>query len=371
MGSCCANTKPPPTPTPTPAIVETPIAFPFPVVELVVDGVRYPSAEDGFCWPTGQDGDVIITLCASLALHWDLDERIPIPSGVNPVIEIDFPDAPTSLFANFYGDPRERSDSDQVDVLVQADFTLDVSTYTKDDVYLRLSGEWPDGQVGYLFRLQPIPSDEPLTAVCFATEAEPLPLEYKVLNDSTPTGFDGRNNGSCRFNKPISSISVGLNNGPQGSFHTETFHFAEPLVEVSFPLKEWSESISTAELLAPGPYTRTMVAESEDGEQWIITDHVSSALDEITVIPSDETTPMPAREWEIEDVSIDGSMVTVTIRVHATADYTVVIDGVEADEQRLDLPLIDHIFNNVASGTHELTVSDIMGHTDGQVVLVP
>ena len=204
-----------------------------------------------------------------------------------------------------------------------------------------------------------------------ATKAAPLPLEYQVLNDPTPTGFDGRNNGFCTFNKPVARIIVGLNNGPQGSFHTETFHFAKPLLEVTFPLKEWYESVKTLELLEPGPYARTMMAETADGDQWAITDHVSAALDEVTVIPSVEPTPMPPREWDIEDVRVAGSTVTVTVRVYGTADYTVLIDGIASDETQLSLPLIQHIFKNVASGTHELTVSDVIGHVDGQVVEVP
>ena len=359
------------TPTPTGVIEETPISFPFPVVELVVGDMRYPATQGGYCWPDAMDGDVIVTLCADMALDWQLDERTPIPVGVQPVIEIDYSDPAISLFANFYRDPQIRSEVDLFDIIVEEDRTLDLSAYLTEDVYLRISGQWPQGSADFLFRIQPIPSGAALTAECGATEAEPLPLEYQVLNDPTPTGFDGRNHGSCTFNKPVARIIVGLNNGPQGSFHTQTFHFAEPLLEVSFPLKEWGQSVKTLELLPPGPYTRTMVAETADGEQWDITDNVSAALDEVTVILSEEPTPMPPREWDIEDVSVDGSTVTVTVRVYATADYTVLIDGIASDETQLSLPLIQHIFKNVASGTHELTVSDVVGHVEGQVIEVP
>jgi hypothetical protein len=366
------------TPTPTPAGGDNgdngdngEDSFPFPVVELIVDGVRYPSAQGGYCWPDSRDGDVIMTLCAAMALDWELDERVPFPIGEDPMIEIDFSESPDSLYANFYRDPQIRSEVDQRDITAEVDRVLDLSGYVVDDIYLRVSGNWPTGQADFLFRLRPIPSGEALTAVCSATEAAPLPLEYQVLNDPAPTGFDGRNNGSCTFNKPIAGIAVGLNNGPQGSFHTETFRFAEPLLEVSFPLKEWDESVSTAELLAPGPYTRTMIAETVDGEQWVITDHITAALDEVTVIASDKPTPMPTREWDIEDVSVDGSTVTVSVRVYSTANYTVVIDGIESDETVLAPPLMHHVFKNVASGAHELSISDIIGHADGRMVQVP
>ncbi len=280
-------------PTPTPPAT-APESFPFPVVELIVGDARYPSKQGGYCWPDSRMDDTVAShICASMGLDWELDERVPVPTDVNPVVKIDFSDPTISLFANFYRDPQIRSDVDLVDISAEEDRVLDLSTYAKDDIYLRISGNWPQGQADYLFRLQPIPSGEALTGECSATEAVPLPLEYKVLNDPTPTGFDGGNSGSCTFSRPITSIVVMPNNGPGGSFHAETFHFAEPLHEVHFPLTEWGESEKTLELLAPGPYVRSMVAESLDGEQWVITDHVSAALDEVTVIASDEPTPRP------------------------------------------------------------------------------
>ncbi|MCH9032970.1 MAG: hypothetical protein IID42_00520, partial [Planctomycetes bacterium] len=100
------------TPTPTGVIEETPISFPFPVVELVVGDMRYPATQGGYCWPDAMDGDVIVTLCADMALDWQLDERTPIPVGVKPVIEIDYSDPAISLFANFYRDPQIRSEVD-------------------------------------------------------------------------------------------------------------------------------------------------------------------------------------------------------------------------------------------------------------------
>ena len=360
----------PPTPEPT---ATAPESFPFPVVELIVGDASYPATQGDYCWPDSRMDDTIVSICATLALDWELDERVPVPGDVNPVVEIDFSDPTISLFAYFYRDPQIRSDVDLVDISAKEDRALDLSAYANDDIYLRISGNWPQGQAAYLFRLQPIPSGEALTGECFATEAEPLPLEYKILNDPTPTGFDGRNSGFCTFSRPITSILVMLNNGPGGSFHAETFHFAEPLHEVHFPLTEWGESEKTLELLAPGPYVRSMVAESLDGEQWVITDHVSAALDEVTVIASDEPTPSPllARAWDIEDVSVDGSTITVTLRVYAGTGVSVVVDGIEPDEVIAEIPLIRHIFKNVASGTHELSVSDVVGHTDGQAVQVP
>ena len=368
----------PATPTST-AIVPTriiptgtaPESFPFPVVELSVGDVRYPAIQGSYCWPDSRVGDTVVAICADMALDWEIDQRVPVPADVNPVIKIDFPDPAISIFANFYRDPEIRSEVDTVDISAGEDRVLDLSGYVKGDIYLRISGNWPQGQADYLFRLQPIPSGGVLSGQCFVTEAEPLPLEYRVLNDPTPTGFDGRNNGSCTFSRPITNILVMLNNGPGGSFHSETFHFAEPLHELQFPLKDWSESVKTLELLAPGSYVRTMVAESVDGEQWVITDHVSAALGEVMVVESGEPTPMPVREWEIERVSVNGSTITVTLRVYAGIDVSVVVDGFGPDEIVAEFPLIRHVFNNVESGTHELSVSDVVGHIDGQAVTVP
>ena len=145
-----------PTAPPTATAPET---FPFPVVELIVGDVRYAATQGDYCWPYSRMDDISVSICADMALDWKLDERVPVPTDVNPVVEIDFSDTAISLFANFYRDPQIRSEVDLVDISAKEDRVLDLSAYVNDDIYLRISGNWPRGQADYLFRLQPIPSE--------------------------------------------------------------------------------------------------------------------------------------------------------------------------------------------------------------------
>ena len=151
-----------PTAPPTTTAPET---FPFPVVELIVGDFRYAATQGDYCWSDSRMDDTVVSICAAIPAipsDWELDERVPVPRDVNPVVEIDFSDPTISLFANFYRDPQIGS-VDLVDISAKEDRVLDLSAYAKDDIYLRISGNWPQGQAAYLFRLQPIPSGEALT----------------------------------------------------------------------------------------------------------------------------------------------------------------------------------------------------------------
>ena len=148
---------------------------------------------------------------------------------------------------------------------------------------MRISGRWLDRHADYEFRFVLVPGGDGLTAECFHTEAEPLPLTYDVLNEPTPSGFDGRNSAGCRFSKPVSKVSVLLSND-DGSRHGETFFIEPPSVELSFPLPDGLVSEKTLELLAPGEYRRQMVAVAEDGDTRDVTANVRAALDTVTVV---------------------------------------------------------------------------------------
>ncbi len=47
-----------------------------------------------------------------------------------------------------------------MDISVEEDRFMDLPMYGKDDIYLHISGNWPQSQAGYLFRFQPIPSGD-------------------------------------------------------------------------------------------------------------------------------------------------------------------------------------------------------------------
>ena len=113
-------------------------------------------------------------------------------------------------------------------------------------------------------------TDEPfeLEAPCIMTRAAQLPIEFE-FQGTVPTGFDGINRATCRFTKPIETVTVTLS-GPAS--HTEVFTLGGPSAEVSFPLPEGTLSISTLEIVPPGKYGREMILTSVDGETLVISD---------------------------------------------------------------------------------------------------
>ena len=363
-GSSAAPSSPTvPTPTATSAGVA-----PLPSVDIFVGDVGYRGAQIGYCWPDESMPEQAVTVCADPAQGVFPAEEVLVAGGMKPRVVVDSVSPPTRLTANVYADPTMPAIK-QINIGNEANRELDVD-FVRGGYYLRIHGEWPEGQADYGFRIVRLPHADAFTAECMYTEAKPLPITYDVLADETPTEFDGRNKASCTFSKPVKLINVTLTGG-LGSVHSQSFHFNEPCVEIEFPLSEWDESESILELLAPATYTRTMKAVSADDEEWVITDHIDAALDEVTVVESATPTPLPAKEWEVEDVSVEGSTVRVIVRIHATADLSVLIDGEEPDDVEHTLPLIHHVFHNVSSGTHELSIFDVVGHTYGQPLQIP
>ena len=195
--------------------------------------------------------------------------------------------APSKLVAHIFADPEISLHLLELEAAKTVWLPLDLlnPSIGPGNYLLLISGQWPEGDVGYQFRFTQVPGTEELTAECFYTESEPLPLTYNVLNEPTPTGFDGRNSATCRFSTPISKISVTLTN-EGGSVHGETFLIEPPVNEIPFPLTEglWAASEKTLELLAPGDYQRKMMAIAMDGDTWDVTAHVDAALNIVTVV---------------------------------------------------------------------------------------
>ena len=101
---------------------------------------------------------------------------------------------------------------------------------------------------------------------CSITRAAQLPIEFEYTG-SVPTGFDGINQATCTFTKPVATVTVVLT-GP--ATHTETFTLDEPSVEVAFPLPEGTLSITTQEIVPPGEYQREITVTSVDGETLVV-----------------------------------------------------------------------------------------------------
>ena len=91
--------------------------------------------------------------------------------------------------------------------------------------------------------------------------------------------------------------------------------------------------------------------------------------------PSPTATPTLSvvREWDLDDVTVDGSSVTVLLRVYAGIDVWVTLDGKPAGDVGFAPPTLRSVFYDVAPGQHVIEVRDVVGHseTTGVTVVAP
>jgi len=73
-------------------------------------------------------------------------------------------------------------------------------------------------------------------------------------------------------------------------------------------------------------------------------------------------TATPIKEWNLEGIQVDGSTVTVSVRVFAGIDVWATLDGKRSDEVTPTPPTIKYVFHNVTPGTHTVEVRDVIGH---------
>lgn len=68
---------------------------------------------------------------------------------------------------------------------------------------------------------------------------------------------------------------------------------------------------------------------------------------------------------------MDGSIVTVPLRVFAGVDVRVTLDGRSPDQVNTVVPILEFVFEDVPVGTHAILVSDIVGYEQTAEVVVP
>jgi hypothetical protein len=89
-----------------------------------------------------------------------------------------------------------------------------------------------------------------------------------------------------------------------------------------------------------------------------------------TEVPTVQPTPAPVAEWEVEEVLVDGSTVTVELRVFAGVQLDVTLDGVAPDSTSGPDPLLHYVFRDVTPGEHSLLIEDVVGHRETRQVTV-
>ncbi len=80
-----------------------------------------------------------------------------------------------------------------------------------------------------------------------------------------------------------------------------------------------------------------------------------------TTIPAPPPTPSVIREWDVEDIQVDGSTITVMLRVYAGIGVQVTLNGTPADEVKPTLPVLEYLFLNVIPGQHTVEIRDVVG----------
>jgi hypothetical protein len=89
-----------------------------------------------------------------------------------------------------------------------------------------------------------------------------------------------------------------------------------------------------------------------------------------TKTPPPSPTPLVTREWKVEDIQVDGSTVTVMLRVYAGIDVRVTLNGAPADEIKPTVPVLQYVFLNVIPGQHTVEVRDVVGFEESKNVTV-
>ena len=90
----------------------------------------------------------------------------------------------------------------------------------------------------------------------------------------------------------------------------------------------------------------------------------------IPVPQASTPTPMPVREWELQEIAVERATVTVSLRVFAGIDVGVNIGGREPTRVEAAIPVINYIFEDVAIGEHPVLISDVVGHSQTASVMV-
>lgn len=152
---------------------------------------------------------------------------------------------------------------------------------------VRVTGNWEErnASVSYEFGLR-VPGAPELRSGCVATTiGGDLELILQTLEDRMRTAVDALNSGGCGFNVPIAQIRLVLSRDG-ATVYTETFQMDPSSPRVLFPLKDGTYSDRTGGPLAPGEYSRRIVAIATDGQEEVLTSN-GAMLDSITLAGSD------------------------------------------------------------------------------------
>ncbi len=253
-----------------PAVTEAPSwpdewpAPPLPIMSLQHETGPVVGDPHAYCWQFEGAADRV---CEEYDIWSGVYEYPQIASHQRIPVIVEAEDTPTRLFAQVYtrqGNLMVGSSRRLSAVNPKLDLALSPGEYN-----VRLIGYWQDNEVSYEFGLT-VPGRAALIGGCDRTDIEAAPiLSLKSLDDPMRTAADDANRAGCRFNKPIASVRLTLHSDSLGSY-TETFRIDPPSITFPLPLADNVASQKTSGPLPAGEYSRSMVAITEEGEEWVL-----------------------------------------------------------------------------------------------------
>ena len=257
----------------------------LPVLTLEYKGETIEGSRNNACWQVeGEDSRT----CSETDPWSGIDAYAEVaPNGqVEVLVESDT--RPDGLFALVVTEPGDVHVDFKRMSTVRGVFDL---KHGPGRYKVRVTGNWEEGNVSvsYEFGLL-VPGGPELKSECGATlVGGDLDLVLQTLEDRMRTAIDAFNSGGCRFNVPIVQVRLVLTRD-MATVYWETFRIAPPSPEVPFPLKEGTDSVRTGGPLAPGEYSRRIVAVATDGQEMVLTSTDGFLLDTITLAGSDPQT---------------------------------------------------------------------------------
>lgn len=254
----------------------------LPVLTLKYRGEIIQGSRSEACWQEeGEDGRI----CSGTDPWSGIHSYVEVSANEQVEVLVESDTRPEGLFALMVTEPGDVHVDFKRMSTVRSVFEL---KHGPGDYKVRVTGNWEEGNVSvsYEFGLR-VPGAPQLVSMCESTlEGGDVELILQTLEDRMRTAIDAFNSGGCRFNVPIAQIRLVLSRVGT-TVYTETFQIAPPSPDVPFPLKEGTNSERTGVPLAPGEYSRRIVAVATDGQELELTSSGGFLLDAVTLAGSD------------------------------------------------------------------------------------